>query len=432
MNIQKLFIISLVLFFLNFISAQDASLSPNDFSVVVDTKAPEITILSPLNTTYTSTSVLVNYSITDPTLDKIWYSLNNQQNITISNPFSLNLAQGFQHLVIYANDSFSRTNSSEVYFTTEQSSMPYCGDNSCDANEDCNGCAHDCGDCPAEEENTTANTEEQIQEIPLAADFSIDKKELKISLSPGEKANQTIIIKNTGERVIKITIFIPPVLEKFITLSKDSFFIKLEEEEKIQVNFNIPETAEFNVHIGNILIRGLGIEKALPTTLEIESKDSLFDVILTIPPELKVIAPGKNIIANLKITDIGNAGLVNVTIKTVIKDFEGNIIAEKQEIISINQILEFNQTLEIPSNTKAGKYILYSIVTYDEKSATSSQEFEITGRSSWEMFALIGLIVLAILIMIIGYLMIKFKKDKTKKKSLSWIFKPKAKRTKNS
>jgi len=412
MRIVSLFFLVL---FLNFVSSGEASLSPSDVSVVVDTHAPEIIILSPLNATYNSAEpILANYSVFDPTLESIWYSINSGVNITPPlGIFYLELGEGLQHLIIYANDSFGRLNFSEIYFTTEYVFPSFCSDGTCNSDEDCDNCPEDCGECPPpDEEEPNQSQLEQPPEIPLKADFSIDKSELKVSLSPGEKINQTLTIRNTGEKVIKIIIFVPPILRNFVTASEESFFIKSGIEKVIILEFNIPETAKFDVHTGEILISGLGIEKNIPVTIEIESKDSLFDVILRIAPESFPVYAGKNITAEVEITDIGEAGLVNVTIDSVIKDFKENVLVKKQAIVSVNQKLIFNETLEIPSNATSGKYVLYAIVTYDGKSATSSQNFDIIEKFSWEILILFGLILLAILGIILGYFLIKSKKIK--------------------
>jgi len=125
-------------------------LSPSERTgifILVDNTPPIITILSPQPTSYNNaTPLLANFTITDPSLDSIWYSLNDKENISITSYFYLSLPEGDYNLKIYANDSHNRQNFSEVNFTINNS-IPFCGDNICSPLESCSLCPVDCGEC---------------------------------------------------------------------------------------------------------------------------------------------------------------------------------------------------------------------------------------------------------------------------------------------
>lgn len=131
--------------------ASSANLSPEeqtDVSIPVDNDSPIIEIHSPQNTTYNNFSqILINFTITDLTLNTIWYSLNHEQNITISSPFYLNFSENNYILTLYANDSLNRISSEEVSFLVSNSIIP-CGDAICSSQESCSSCQQDCGSCP--------------------------------------------------------------------------------------------------------------------------------------------------------------------------------------------------------------------------------------------------------------------------------------------
>jgi len=123
-------------------------LSSIDSSVnILDQSEPKIIIKSPLNISYSSQNpILVDFIIIEPTLDRIWYSLNSSLDIIITGPFALNLSEGYYHLRVFANDSSGRESYSEVYFSINDS-IPNCGDNLCGPLEDCSICSSDCGTC---------------------------------------------------------------------------------------------------------------------------------------------------------------------------------------------------------------------------------------------------------------------------------------------
>ena len=78
---NKLAFLSAIFFLINIVSS--AQLSPSEQSnirVAVDGDSPIISIMSPKNITYGNATILINYTISDITIDSAWYSLNNKEN----------------------------------------------------------------------------------------------------------------------------------------------------------------------------------------------------------------------------------------------------------------------------------------------------------------------------------------------------------------
>ena len=88
-----------------------------------DIMPPTITLLSPQNVTYTTTSTPLTFTVDEET-SWIGYSLDNQANITITENTTLTgLSEGTHHITVYANDSSGNMGASEtVYFTI---ALPY-------------------------------------------------------------------------------------------------------------------------------------------------------------------------------------------------------------------------------------------------------------------------------------------------------------------
>ena len=86
----------------------------------VDTVPPIITILSPLNTTYLTTSVSLTFAVNEST-SWIGYSLDGQANATIAGNTTLTgLSDRSHSLIVYAKDTVGNTGTSEIiYFTIE-------------------------------------------------------------------------------------------------------------------------------------------------------------------------------------------------------------------------------------------------------------------------------------------------------------------------
>ena len=223
-----------IVLFLKFISvSSSAALSPTDASVIIDTKPPVITILNPLNLTYNNaTPLLVNYTIFDLTLDSTWYSLNSQPNISITSPFSLSLAEGNYHLVIYANDSANRINFSEVNFNMNASAATFCGDTTCNTGEDCSSCPTDCGVCQPSGGNGGGGGGSSTE----INDFTINKEEIKITLKKGESKNESFTILNIGRNTLNVEIDPTTPLSSFIQIEENSFSLNPGEEKTIIIH----------------------------------------------------------------------------------------------------------------------------------------------------------------------------------------------------
>jgi len=81
---------------------------------------PEVSILSPLNKTYDSSAVQLNFTVSkEPSL--IEYSLDGQENSTFyGNTTLTGLANGDHNVTVYAIDEFGNTGASEtVYFNVD-------------------------------------------------------------------------------------------------------------------------------------------------------------------------------------------------------------------------------------------------------------------------------------------------------------------------
>jgi len=104
------------------IYANDTSGNVNSTETVtftVDTTPPTITIYSPQNLTYTSSSVDLNVSANEA-INTWWYSLDGGANTTfVPNITLTGLTDGQRQVIVYANDSVGNVGTNSVYFTVD-------------------------------------------------------------------------------------------------------------------------------------------------------------------------------------------------------------------------------------------------------------------------------------------------------------------------
>jgi hypothetical protein len=90
-------------------------------TVKVGSPAPKITIISPTNTTYGTSTVNLNFTLAEPAA-WLGYSLDGNANVTITGITNISASEGEHSIVIYANDSAGRTGASDtVYFAVDTS-----------------------------------------------------------------------------------------------------------------------------------------------------------------------------------------------------------------------------------------------------------------------------------------------------------------------
>lgn len=86
-------------------------------SLLVDTTYPLVNITYPINGSYNSLPLSINYTVSDTNLGSCWYknNTNGLNNLVCGNNItSLNLVQGWNNYTIYANDTVNHISSSSV------------------------------------------------------------------------------------------------------------------------------------------------------------------------------------------------------------------------------------------------------------------------------------------------------------------------------
>lgn len=100
------------------------NLTPTPTATPTALATPIITIFSPQNNTYRSTSIPLNFTINEPTT-QISYSLNGQANITVAENTTLtDVPNGYHSLTLYAKDIAGNTRSETVHFTITAAATP--------------------------------------------------------------------------------------------------------------------------------------------------------------------------------------------------------------------------------------------------------------------------------------------------------------------
>lgn len=249
----------------------------------------------------------------------------------------------------------------------------------------------------------------------LIRNFSVDRDLIKVSIKQGENAKEFLVIKNTGNTEMNISLEISK-LEKFLILSDEEFVLKTGESKTIGIDLFAKEKEVADSYLGKIIISEAGIKKTVSVILEIKERNPLFDIKTEILN--KVVRPREKVRTNITIINKGDLKHIDVILYTAIKNLDGDIIDYKDESLAVEKELSITKSMDVPELVD-GKYIFYSRVSYGNISASSSEVFEVSSvevPKVVEMDKNIILIVVALVVIIIVIWVVYLKKQMKLKK----------------
>ncbi|MCX6749734.1 MAG: hypothetical protein NTW17_03270 [Candidatus Pacearchaeota archaeon] len=248
------------------------------------------------------------------------------------------------------------------------------------------------------------------------AKFEITPDSLHVMMKQGETQTKTITIKNTGTSALNIEIE-ESKLTDFIKIDQQSFSLASGKTETVTIDFLAREDTIPDLYIGKLIVNGNSVEKEVMTAVEIESKESLFDVEVKIPSKYTKISPGEEILADIKIYNLGTAGSADALVGYTIKDKENNIIITAGDTVAVETQMSFTKTLRIPENTALGRYVLYVDVNYEGKIASSSVFFDVVAPKILEKEKLY-IVLITFFLLIVGIIVhyeLEIRRKKTEK-----------------
>jgi hypothetical protein len=95
------------------------------YFTVEDSTSPVVTIISPMNTTYTTASIPLEYKVEEEYPDWVGYSLDGAANVTLTGNTTLSgLSLGIHDITVYASDTSGNWGKDMVYFTVKDATPP--------------------------------------------------------------------------------------------------------------------------------------------------------------------------------------------------------------------------------------------------------------------------------------------------------------------
>jgi len=209
-------------------------------------------------------------------------------------------------------------------------------------------------------------------------DFLVDRSLIEVELKQGETLKTSLKIKNTES--ISQEFKIENNLKDYSVVSEDSFVLAAGEEKIIQITFFTVDDSTPGVYPGKIIIKTSANKKEIPVILTVNSKKSLFDVILDIPPKYLELLPGEDLLLHLTLLNLGDFERADVSIEYIIKDFEGNAILSQEDVAAVETQITLTKMINIPSNIVPRDYVAIAYVKYGDSFGISSKMFHVISK----------------------------------------------------
>ena len=290
----------------------------------------------------------------------------------------------------------------ELNLTVEVAPSPICGDGTCNGAETCSTCSADCGACPAGGAGGGGGGGGGGVTPLGVPNFEPSVENFNLQIVSGESDTKEFIIKNTGKRPITIKISASG-LEDYITFNTDKIVLKVGESAPLTFTINAPEPG---VYAGKIILNYGSVTKEVLVLLNVVSEGVLFDVTVTIPELYRDLRIGQRLPVLIELTEVGAETGVDVTMKYVIKDFDGNTFYTDSETFYVLGTKSYSKKFSTVG-LNPGDYVLGVELTYPGGVATSSSHFRVSETvltlQTWFAAGALFVAILVIVLSVIFY-----------------------------
>lgn len=194
-------------------------------------------------------------------------------------------------------------------------------------------------------------------------------------------------------------------------ISFENMQITIPAGKSAKVEFRLIPPKEIGIYIGKIIIKSGGTRKEVPVSIDVNSEKSLFDTKVFIPKHMKTINPGKNLVAQIELSQEGLKEKMDVTLNYIIKDFNENVYLTESETIAVYNQKSFDKefhTEELPP----GDYVLGIELNYPNGVAVASSQFKIKEKVEVNSGRLIVTVIILSLVFVFAAIIFMIKRYK--------------------
>lgn len=233
--------------------------------------------------------------------------------------------------------------------------------------------------------------------------FTIDPDQININVSQGGHVEKEFIVTNPSSTVLFITLQNDL---SFVTLDSVSFSLAPGQSKIVMVNVKVPEETTPELYLDHIRVISPTQSEEILVSVDVHSSESLFDILIDIPPEFNYLLPGDRFYADFVLTKLTQDTVEDVTLNYYIRDENGNEYYADTQNVQVQDVARIRKDFSIPEEVLYGKYVLYSNIKYNGKTASSSNWFNVGPEKidTWRIVLIIlilSIIIVVVLIVIV-------------------------------
>ncbi|MBI2545721.1 Ig-like domain repeat protein, partial [Candidatus Woesearchaeota archaeon] len=357
------------------VTARDSAGNENTTAtrnITLDTRTPAIDYAGGTATdaaTVSQSWIFVNVSIAEANFNNITFALHsgstgailnetNYTTLTTSTNFT-SLADGSYKYNVTARDAAANQNKTATRSVTIDTSVaaPVAGGSTGGGGESGGG-------------SGIAPPKKKV--VVLVSAFEVSRSSLKYTTVERSELSDEIIIRNTGQT--NITVSISSSLDSLLSLSASSLDILAGQQATLSLRISALEPGIYN---GNIVLAADSVTKTIPVVIEVNSRTAAASMSIDVPSEHSIVTEGEALRAQVTLFALGDQHDLGVAVRYFIRSAEGSLITEEQEEFIFESQLSFVKEFDT-RNLAPGGYIIGIEAASKEGIVVASSPFTVS------------------------------------------------------
>jgi hypothetical protein len=211
--------------------------------------------------------------------------------------------------------------------------------------------------------------------------LGISPAQLKFTLLPGESKSAAFTATNIGEQQLKLNLAIEGLtsIRNGIALNNSYLTIAAGDSASTRITVKTDSSTEPGTYSGRVRIYSNGIEAFADVLVEIIPLKDLFATTIHVNPKTKSILPGNSVIVDASVTNLFSPQEFQPVLLYGIKDSQDNILASRQESLTVITKNDVTGILDVPASAEPGKYYAFARLSLiNQTVGVASDTFEVT------------------------------------------------------
>ena len=254
--------------------------------------------------------------------------------------------------------------------------------------------------------------------VPKVDEVEIDVSRIITDVKQNRVKKEAIKVSNPTDKEVEIRIDSTPDLG-FIHADKE-VIVSPGETKDIEITIAPTEENKPDTYTTQFALKGVGRTKLVPLVVNVQAFLQLLDMEMDIYSENAEVSPRDNLLAGLKIYNLGESGKISVAVEWKIKDFNNNVIAAEKATADVGTEAVLVQKIFIPSTVEPGDYVLVAIASYDGSEVVASETFKVVNKPAIErplsptsgIVVLLAIVIIALAAVIVLLIIILIREDR--------------------